>query len=1535
MNCTRYRQLISRYVDDEVTPRQRRELLAHVEVCRDCAAWLARARQTDVLLKSVGDTHPSDSVRNAIIAQLRNDDKHAGAISQLPSATTDPAFGRQQSVHIHRSAFRVLLSSLLLRFDPSPRRIALGLLAFACASFGLLFWLNVLPQFWSNKLGFEVQPDSAGIASTPIPIQAISSNTGTGTANAPSLVLAQPGDGSQISLLNSPVVMRFDMPMDRGSVEDAFLITPPAAGSLSWDADNQLRWTPTAPGLLRGVTYTVNLSGTALSLAGTPLRGMCSWSFRTSDPYSVSPSPADGSYIGPAASLSLTFDTAMRVDGAQGAVSLREADTHKDIPASYSWDSEGKRLTLTPLHPLAAGYVSVVVDATAPTASGDTLGRSYEFKYRADLPTPRVHILDGRLSVASSDGLARLAYEAVSGASPDEALDNVVFDVYAFPAEKLSALGAQASAWPQALPAGFPSGLDLASTSHSQPVGASISGDAFLPPLSPGIYLVVAHGVLASGEASTAAGLTDWQLLIVGDSKLLSAGGDMPMWALTGAGHSWGGAEISLYSPAGELLEKGITGDNGLYSPSPAARGASLAVARDPSGHIASLVLNSGFDPNGGDTADTLPANLITDRRAYHPGEIVNFHAMLEAATLGPASATRLDEPTDGSANAQLLTPQGYVVSNLNLKPDSVGGISGVFTLDPTTLPGTYTIRVRWGNALHDFPILVLSTDLDTLSVAVLPSGEEEGATITRTVSVLGPMGRPQAGAVVTGTLGILGDAWSSNLVIATTNGDGLATFVMPLPDWFARFNEPGLFFRAEASSGDLAGVDTQYLDFTSQRMAAAGQTQAVDPLQNVAVVARLVPAQPPDSEAQFSVRAVLLDPTAQSGDLLLSAQSPTGERLSYSIDLASKPDGDATFPLPLRFAGGIVTIFSFQATSPRTFRLIPAGDGSADLRVLSPVTATASSNIDVRLNLSDRDGASLAGSATLVWRRVSGAPSDLPVGWQPTVAITASGVVTLTIQAPTSPGLWYLMSEATSAAGEGWGWAAVRVVPDAWMQLPPSIQSEAGEGSSFAVRVFNPGDEPLTADVEALNNASVVDADVSKSVQVQANGLADEQWRLSATRSGDTILTFSLAAQDLGFQTTGEWPLSVSSKPHQDSDVTYTSGSLTGERNVGVAVPWGLDSSDLTLEIRASTSLLSSLAGITRDLYGGWVASSDGVSMAAARLSAGAPVASAFARSGEGVPDDLLLSGVERSRLLQQLYAAQHQDGSWGGTLDGDGVGSVSQTAAVLLAFYRSSYYPYGDGQLQPDQGVIERALQYLSSELARPLRVGASSNALDERAYALYAFSLYRSVPNDWMRPLLAYALPGPSGAPASLTVDGQAYLALALMQSDRMADALALLDTALRLQSAGSVPVSAPMLMALLQSEADASSGANSQPFSSSYSAIHNSQSGIRNSLYVTALMEAREGAGWHTPLMTADAMWALSLYAAMEGEHPRSDSPALFLGDRPIQPNLSGGIPGELSVLLPGDELKAGTNWLKLRSPASGEPLYYSLTLIATR
>ncbi|MEP6776686.1 MAG: Ig-like domain-containing protein, partial [Chloroflexota bacterium] len=300
MSCTRYRQLISRYVDDEVTPRQRQELLAHVEHCSDCAAWLARARHTDVLLKSVKNTGPSDSVRQAILSQL-----HTVAPKVESSKQGTPT--TKQNAAVRHSPLRALVSAFLLRFDPSPRRIFLGSATAVIVTVGLLYWLNVLPPVWNyNKLGFEVQDQSDSLSSTPIPIRAVSGNYGAdGAMAAPNLTLTEPAAGAQISLLTQPVVIRFDQPMARSSVEDALSIMPPVAGQIAWDADNELRWTPTGTGLLRGITYTVTLSESALSQSGAALPKPATWSFHTSDAHTVTASVPDGASVRPLTSFAL------------------------------------------------------------------------------------------------------------------------------------------------------------------------------------------------------------------------------------------------------------------------------------------------------------------------------------------------------------------------------------------------------------------------------------------------------------------------------------------------------------------------------------------------------------------------------------------------------------------------------------------------------------------------------------------------------------------------------------------------------------------------------------------------------------------------------------------------------------------------------------------------------------------------------------------------------------------------------------------------------------------------------------------------------------------------------------------------------------------------------------------------------------------------------------------------------------------------------------------------------------------------------
>ncbi len=387
MSCSRYRQLISRYVDDEVTPRQRADLLAHVQTCHECAAWLARARQTDVLLKGVNDTRPSDRVRSAILNEVRG--MRNAEFGMRNKEQPEPS-GRP--LRIPHSAFRIRTwSGLLLRFDPSPWRIGLGFVASVIALVGLAYYLNLLPPIWGyDKLGFEYQQDGglAVVGTTPISVSAVSSGRGGvgGPVAVPNLVSKVPVENAQAVALDSPVRIRFDQPMDRGSVEGAFSIDPPVAGTFAWDADNEVRFTPDAPGLLRGITYTASLSMTAASLAGTPLKDPVTWAFHTPPAHTVASSLPDGATITPTSIFSLQFDVPMRQVDATQIVSLHQAGTVTTLPFAYTWSSGGQSLIVTPKSALAGGNYYLLVQAGASTAAGDPLGQPFEFDYHVQSP---------------------------------------------------------------------------------------------------------------------------------------------------------------------------------------------------------------------------------------------------------------------------------------------------------------------------------------------------------------------------------------------------------------------------------------------------------------------------------------------------------------------------------------------------------------------------------------------------------------------------------------------------------------------------------------------------------------------------------------------------------------------------------------------------------------------------------------------------------------------------------------------------------------------------------------------------------------------------------------------------------------------------------------------------------------------------------------------------------------------------------------------------------------------------------------------
>jgi hypothetical protein len=264
-----------------------------------------------------------------------------------------------------------------------------------------------------------------------------------------------------------------------------------------------------------------------------------------------------------------------------------------------------------------------------------------------------------------------------------------------------------------------------------------------------------------------------------------------------------------------------------------------------------------------------------------------------------------------------------------------------------------------------------------------------------------------------------------------------------------------------------------------------------------------------------------------------------------------------------------------------------------------------------------------------------------------------------------------------------------------------------------------------------------------------------------------------------------------------------------------------------------------------------------------------------------------------------------------------------VRHTGEVLLALQRmGAYSPPGVQAVQPDLAAVNRALTYLASEMARPADPKAGAAALDERAFGLYVLAAHRPVAPEVVRPMIVHA----GGNDGGLTPDGQAWLALALWQSSNSADALAVVNHMLKHEPAAA-EVTPSMLEAVLEAQRTLPALEARPTDLPDYEAAA--------AEYAGALMEARQGAGWATPGMTANALAALSRYAVAQGDAPEGGTPALELGDRPVQASPASGNTATVSVVLTGNELHPGMNWLRLKAPTPDRTLYYSLALTATR
>jgi alpha-tubulin suppressor-like RCC1 family protein len=159
------------------------------------------------------------------------------------------------------------------------------------------------------------------------------------------------------------------------SVDPSSLVVMDASGAMVpgviQPAGSMLVFTPSAGALTAGTTYTVTLMASFVSLAGAPLTGKRSITFRTGTPLSLlSSTPTDGQRnVAVTTNITAVFSAGFDLRSVTAAnVLLTAGATQTPVPCSLSTGqaTQGSTITVTPIGPLTPNTTYSLTFTTAP-----------------------------------------------------------------------------------------------------------------------------------------------------------------------------------------------------------------------------------------------------------------------------------------------------------------------------------------------------------------------------------------------------------------------------------------------------------------------------------------------------------------------------------------------------------------------------------------------------------------------------------------------------------------------------------------------------------------------------------------------------------------------------------------------------------------------------------------------------------------------------------------------------------------------------------------------------------------------------------------------------------------------------------------------------------------------------------------------------------------------------------------------------------------------------------------------------------------
>lgn len=517
----------------------------------------------------------------------------------------------------------------------------------------------------------------------------------------PQVIELKPADGQSNVRLDDKIVITFNQPMEKTSVEANFSLLDSTGktveGNFEWNDDTtQLTFTP--DGLLqRSQSYTVLLRGGAQALGGQALEQNSQATWQTLPPFDVLyTSPTENSEKSPYASVYFYFSSPLEE---------KELEKHFRLSPAVSdlsvwWDDQTWATALTANFDPSQTY-TIEVSPELQDSYGEKLGRPVQLSFRtAPLPPNLSLIFPGNVLFLSS-GEASLPAQAINlprlqlaggSLSLAEFMRMQAADNYPFFRDFRAA---DHQSWQQA--------FELA-TNQNQAVEINLRPDG--QPLSPGLYYL-------DIELPIEQPYLNRYLFLVSDVHLTFklSPQEVLVWAVARDGLApLINAPIVIYDENGEILTQGQTDSQGLFQKSIQTITDPwrnfYAVAYQPTHPQFGLAMpnwNIGVDSWEYEipfqfSPPALKLYLYTDRPIYRPGQTVYLRAIARQAF-----NARYTLPDVVTLPLRILNPNGQEIAKLSLPLSEFGSASGEFWLPDDAPPGTYAIDSPLAEAQNVF----------------------------------------------------------------------------------------------------------------------------------------------------------------------------------------------------------------------------------------------------------------------------------------------------------------------------------------------------------------------------------------------------------------------------------------------------------------------------------------------------------------------------------------------------------------------------------------------------------------------------------------------------------------------------------------------------------------------------------------------------------------------------------------------------------------------------------------------------------------